>query len=66
MGKAKQILDAIISQRGGENPIVAKSITTRLVLKGINMKSITESSPDDPNVIQKLRNAAQEMGVIVK
>jgi hypothetical protein len=64
MGKVtKQIFDTIVSQRGNGNPIMVNSITTRLVLKGIDVKKISETLPDDPKLIEKLTKAAEEMGV---
>ncbi|MDR3707256.1 MAG: hypothetical protein P4L33_03070 [Capsulimonadaceae bacterium] len=63
MGKAKRILDAIIVQRAGRNEVIARSIAARLMIKGINVKAITMSTPDDPAMIKRLLGIARDMDV---
>lgn len=62
-GKIKAMCDKIIEARSGGNPAMVKITKTKLVLKGINPDQYTASSPDDPQVMEKLTRFAQELGV---
>lgn len=64
-GKAKRLIDTIISQRSKGNPAVAKVVKAKFVLKGINPDNYTAGSADDPALIQKLEALARELGVNV-
>ncbi len=62
-GKTKLILDSIITQRSGGDPMIAKVIKTKLMLKGINPDDHSLDSPDDPNLVKKLMELAGKLGV---
>ncbi len=62
-GKTKLILDSIITQRSGGDPMIAKVIKTKLMLKGINPDAHSLDSPDDPNLVKKLLELARKLGV---
>jgi nucleotide-binding universal stress UspA family protein len=62
-GKTKLIIDSIITQRSGGDPSVAKVIRTKFMLKGINPDVYSLDTPDDPGLVNKLRNLAAKMGV---
>jgi hypothetical protein len=62
-GKTKLILDSIITQRSGGDPNVAKMIRTKFILKGINPDAFSLDTPDDPNLVKRLKNLAAKMGV---
>lgn len=64
-GKTKLILDTIIIQRSGGNPTVAKTIRTKLMLKGLNPDAYTLDTPDDPAIIRRLTTLAEKLGVII-
>lgn len=60
-GKIRQMIDAIISQRAKDNPMLERVIKTKLILKGINPNKYTLQSDDDPTVIMKLERMIQEL-----
>jgi hypothetical protein len=62
-GKTKLILDSIITQRSGGDPNVAKIIRTKFMLKGINPDAFSLDTPDDPNLVKRLKDLAAKMGV---
>lgn len=65
-GKIKKMIDTIISTRAQGDPVLEKTIKTKLVLKGINPDSYGPSSPDDPAVIEKLTAIARDFNVNLK
>lgn len=65
-GKTRQFIDRIIEVRSGGNPILVKDVKTKLMLKGINPDAYSESSLDNPKMLDKLRALAASMGVDLK
>jgi hypothetical protein len=65
VGKIKLIIDSIITQRSGGNPAIARAIKTKLVLKGINPDYYSLEMPDNPGVLEKVKNLAHSYGVSV-
>ncbi len=62
-GQIKRMIEDIVSRRAGDNQIVVKTTQTKLILKGIEIHRWSESSPDDPMIIERLREIAAELGV---
>jgi hypothetical protein len=62
-GQIKRIIDTIIEQRAHGNPTLISTTRTKLILKGLNPSKFTPTSPDDPAILAKLSQVAQEMGV---
>jgi hypothetical protein len=62
-GKTRQIIDRVIASRSGGNPIVAKNMKTKLILKGIDPDAYDDDTFDNPNTLAKLRQMAAAMGV---
>lgn len=62
-GEIYKIINLIVEQKSNGNELIASSIYTKLILKGINVDKYDATSSDDPLVIEKLRTAAQEFGV---
>jgi hypothetical protein len=62
-GKIKQMIDNLIVLRSKGNPTIASTTKVRLSLKGINYANYTALSPDDPEMIKKVIEAAKEMGI---
>jgi acetolactate synthase regulatory subunit len=62
-GKTRLILDSIITQRSGGDPMIAKLIRTKLMLKGINPDAYSLDTPDDPNLVNRLMELAGKLGV---
>jgi hypothetical protein len=62
-GKIKRIIDEIVQKRSKGVDTIMVTTRTKLFLKGINVDSYTESSDDNEEVVSKLRQIANEMGV---
>lgn len=62
-GKIKEIIDSVISKRSKGNPMVAKALETKFIIKGINPGDYSNTSEDDPLVIKKLEDLAKQLGV---
>ncbi len=62
-GKARQIIDRIIEVRSGGNPVIVKDVRTKLMLKGINPDAYSDTTMDNPKMLEKLRVLAASMGV---
>lgn len=65
-GKIKAMIDAIIKERSQGNPSLESTTRTKLLLKGIDPSKYSDQSDDDPAVIAKIKQCAQEMGVALK
>ena len=64
MSTAKQILNFIIREKAGGNTFQELNIQMKIMLKGINVKGIKEEIiPDDPSLIDKLKNISKEFEV---
>jgi len=64
-GVIKKMLDEIIAKRSNGNITMMNLTKTKLILKGLNPDKFSVTSEDDPAMIQKIRLAAQEMGVSI-
>ncbi len=59
------MIQEIITQKSKGNVIIANSIRTKMYLKGIAVEKYTATSPDDPAILQKVREIAREFGIMV-
>ena len=64
-GQAKRLIDAIIAQRSGGNPTLMITTRTKIMLKGVNPERFLTSTPDDPVIINKLRQIGRDLVVNV-
>ena len=64
-GQIKKMLDQIIMQKANGNPTIISVTKTKLILKGLNPDKFTPFSEDNNDLIRKVRETAQEMGVRV-
>lgn len=64
-GQIKKMIMTIVTQKAKGNAIIGNSIRTKMYLKGIAVDKYTDTSPDDPATIQKIREIAKEFGVVV-
>lgn len=64
-GKVKIMLDQIILQKSKGNPTIMTATKTKLILRGLNPDKFTALSEDNFEIIQRVRQVAQEMGVRV-
>jgi len=51
----------MIEQRAQGNKVLEGVVKMKLILKGIDPKSYTDASPDDPVVMDKLNNLMKEL-----
>jgi hypothetical protein len=62
-GKIKKVIDQIIKERAKGNIILTSTTRTKIILKGIVPEKFSERSPDDPEVLAKLKDIGRELGV---
>ncbi len=62
-GKIKTMLDQIILEKAKGDPIMEKLTKTKLLVKGIRVENFTPISEDDPVMLQKVKQVAQDFGV---
>jgi len=62
-GQIKKMLDQIITQKSHGNPTLMASTKTKLILKGLNPDKFSATSEDTADLIRKVRETAQEMGI---
>ncbi len=62
-GQIYHMIQNVITQKSKGNQIIARSIKTKMILKGIAVDKYTPSSPDDPIVVQKVKDVAKEFGL---
>lgn len=60
-GQIKRMIDSIIEQRSQGNKVLAGVVKMKLILKGIDPKNYTSTSPDDFAVIGKLHELMHEL-----
>ncbi len=62
-GTIKRLIDTIIQQRAKGNPAIVSTTRIKLIMKGIYPDKFDQFSADDPAVIEKLQQLAQELGL---
>lgn len=62
-GKIKKMIEKIVQDKSKGNATIAQCTRTKLILKGISIDKYTVSSPDDPEIMNKISNIAKELGV---
>lgn len=62
-GKVLELINKLIEERAKGNAVVATTTKTKLLLKGIKVQDWTPASPDDPDMIKRVRDAAAEMNI---
>jgi hypothetical protein len=62
-GQIRRLILEIINQRSRGNPLIAKTIRTKLFLKGIDVDRYGPDTPDDPMVLEKVKNLALTLGI---
>ncbi len=60
-GQIKKMIDRIVEQRSEGNKVLQGVVKMKLILKGIDPKNYTETSPDDQAVLGKLLDLMQEL-----
>ena len=62
-GKINRQLHLIITEVAKNNPIIMNTTRTKLISKGIDPNKFSLDSPDDPEILAKIKNIAEEFGV---
>ena len=62
-GQIHNMIERVITQKSKGNMVIANTVKTKMYLKGIAVDKYTAISPDDPAVIQKVREVAAEFGI---
>jgi hypothetical protein len=62
-GQAKKLVDLLVSEKAKGNRDIENFIRVKLSMKGIPVNTLTESSADDPAVINKIKDVLKEFGV---
>jgi len=64
-GQVHAVIQKIVASRSNGNLALAQATSTKLLMKGIDAAKWTPSSPDDPAMLTKVKQAAAEFGVTV-
>lgn len=64
-GQIYNMIQSVIAQKSKGNAVIANTVRTKMYLKGIAIDKYTTVSPDDPAVVQKIREVAKEFGIVV-
>ena len=64
-GQVHAAIQKIIATRGNGNPALEQATKTKLLLKGLDSSKWTPTSPDDPVIVAKVKQAASEFGVSI-
>ena len=62
-GKIKRLIDEIVEARAQGNETVYYTTQAKLTLKGIDPGKYDERTEDDPKIIERLYEIADEMGI---
>lgn len=62
-GKIKKMIDFIIQERSKGNPAIKEMTIAKLILKGLNPNKFDSYSDDDPVIIEKLLQIAEQMNI---
>jgi len=66
MSQAKKMIDHLVREKANGNSFQELNIQMKLMLKGIPVKQITESTLDDPDLIQKIHEVAYSFDIDLK
>lgn len=64
-GKVLELIEKLIDARAKGNAAIATTTRTKLLLKGIKIQEWTPNSPDDPDMMKRIRALAAEMNVSI-
>jgi hypothetical protein len=65
VGQIKEMIEKIVEQKCAGNNIIKSSIKVKIILKGVMVDNYTDGSEDNPEIIEKLKSIAKDMGVSV-
>lgn len=62
-GKIKKMLDKYLELRCVGNKAIKSAVIAKMTLKGVNPKNWDENSPDDREVIKKIKEIAKRHNI---
>jgi hypothetical protein len=62
-GTAKKIIDLFITHKAQGDKTIEKNLRVKLILGGIMVDRLTETTPDNPALINKIKAVAARYGV---
>ena len=62
-GQIYNMIQKIVKDKSKGNQVIASSVKTKIILKGIAIDKYTPTSPDDPAVMKKLLEISKEFGL---
>lgn len=62
-GKIRQMIDKIIQIRSNGDTGLANLTKAKFILKGINPDKYSAGSPDEPDILDKIRLVSKDLGV---
>ena len=64
-GKIKHLIDTIIERKSNGSDLIKLTLKTKFVIKGVDPDHYSEISPDDPEILEKLKELAQELNISI-
>jgi GH25 family lysozyme M1 (1,4-beta-N-acetylmuramidase) len=64
-GQIHLAIEKIINSRSNGNAALAQTTMTKLLMKGIDASKWNASSPDDPAILAKVKQAGSQLGVTI-
>ncbi|MDR1689956.1 MAG: hypothetical protein LBS21_15320 [Clostridiales bacterium] len=65
IGQVKSMIEKFILEKSKGDKFIENSLRVKLILKGIDVDSYTDNSPDDPAAVQQIRDVARDFGIIL-
>ena len=63
MGQAKKLIDELIEKKGNGNAFQISNIKMKLMFKGIIPDKITNDTPDEKGLIDKIYEVAKDFNI---
>jgi hypothetical protein len=63
MGRAKLLIDQLIQKRANGKEFLIINTRMKLLMKGIDVNKISDQTPDDQKLIDKIMQVAQEFNI---
>ena len=63
MGKAKKMIDELIKKKAGDDAFQIYNTKMKLMFKGIIPEDITEDTPDNEELINKIEDVADQFNI---
>lgn len=64
-GEIKRRLEKLVEEVAKGNPLIRTTTKTKLIIKGLDPDKFSENTEDDPDVLKRVDEIAQEFNVQV-